>query len=71
VKEPQRRFKVIDRRIARDDDGDPPTARLLQRRQHQRPRLDSRAGDIDAIVLDSLTDHFECLCPRKLRADSG
>ena len=58
MEQPQRSLKIIDRRIARHDDRDPPSRRLLQRRQHQRPRLDRRAGDVDAPILDALADRL-------------
>ena len=50
MKKTQRRFEIIDGRIARNDDGDPIARRLLHRRENQRARFDGRAGNLDASL---------------------
>ena len=49
MKQPQRRFEVVDGRVSRHDDGDAPLQSLLKRSDEQRARFDRRAGDLQAI----------------------
>jgi len=69
MEEAQRRFEVVDGRVAGDDDRHPPLLRLLERRQDQRARLLRRAGDVEARVWGG--DALEGPCPRDLGADGG
>ena len=49
MKQPQRRFEVVDGRVSGHDDGDAPLQSLLKRSDEQRARFDRRAGDLQAI----------------------
>src|SRR5207248_1558364 len=50
MKETERRFEVVDRRIAGDDDGDTLARLLLNCGEDQRASLDRRAGDLVAMI---------------------
>ena len=71
MKQPQRSLKIINRRIAGHNDGDPLLRRVLQRSQAQRPRLHRRPGNVDAAVGDALADRFERPSAREFRANPG
>ncbi len=60
--------EVVDRGVARHDDGQPPAGHLLQRRQDERARLDGCAGQLDAGGRDETP---EGLAPCDERAERG